>query len=76
MKGAITDKTGNVHNGPNAVLKERAHGVTTDFDRNFILGVLSNGTLIFSSIGIKLIEITVVGKTGIDITIGRSRYAI
>lgn len=70
VTGQILDDSGLSVIGASVVLKENSSkGTVTDLDGNFTLpDVPSDGTLLISSIGMKLLEIPINGRTHLSIT--------
>ncbi|UMB54335.1 TonB-dependent receptor [Lutibacter sp. A64] len=68
IKGNVTDKTGQPIPGASILLKGTEVGTISDFDGNYQLSVENPSTavLIFSYIGMKTVEINVMGKTAIN----------
>lgn len=67
--GKVTDKQGEVIPGASVIVKGTTIGTTTDLDGNYTLeNVPANGTLVFSFIGMKSIEVNVTGKKQINVT--------
>jgi len=70
VKGKVTEaETGQSIPGANVVLKGTATGIITDMNGNFSLKVPANGTIVFSFIGFKTVEVPVNGKTEINIAL-------
>jgi len=70
VKGKVTEaETGQSIPGANVVLKGTATGIITDMNGNFTLKVPANGTIVFSFIGFKTVEVPVNGKTEINIAL-------
>ena len=66
VKGTVTDENGEGLYGTNVVLKGTQNGVITDFDGNYILSNVPNGsqTIEFSFIGMTTQEILVTVESG------------
>ncbi len=69
VKGIVTDKSGTPIAGVNVIQKNSSNGTSTDFDGNYSLSVPENSVIVFSYIGFTTQEISVTGKTVIDITL-------
>ncbi len=69
VTGIVTDDYGSGLPGVTVVLKGTTEGIITDTNGNYTLsGVSSEGTLVFSFIGMKTQEIPVSGRTNINVT--------
>jgi TonB-linked SusC/RagA family outer membrane protein len=69
VKGNVKDNNGEPIISGSVVVKGTTNGVVTDLDGNYELNnVPSNGTLIFTYLGFKTVEVPVVGKFQIDVT--------
>lgn len=69
VKGIVTDKSGTPIAGVNVIQKNSSNGTSTDFDGNYSLSVPENSAIVFSYIGFTTQEISVTGKTVINITL-------
>lgn len=70
IKGKVIDNTGFPLPGVTVALKGTSKGTITDGDGNYMLSdVPSDGTLVFSFVGMKPQEVPVAGKSNIDITL-------
>ncbi len=69
VKGIVTDKSGTPIAGVNVIQKNSSNGTSTDFDGNYSLSVPENSVIVFSYIGFTTQEISVTGKTVINITL-------
>lgn len=68
VKGKVTDETGAGMPGVNVIVKGTTSGTTTDSDGNYSIDVPSNDAiLLFSFIGYQTEEVTVGGRTTIDL---------
>ncbi|PID68592.1 MAG: SusC/RagA family TonB-linked outer membrane protein [Flavobacteriales bacterium] len=67
VTGTVTDANGPML-GVNVIEKGTVNGVTTDFDGNYTINVASDAILVFSFVGYKTQEISVDGKTTINVT--------
>lgn len=68
VAGTVTDAEGEPLIGVNVLVEGRSAGTATDFDGLYTLqDVPSDGTLIFSYIGFQTLEISVEGRTTIDV---------
>ncbi|MDE6643207.1 MAG: carboxypeptidase-like regulatory domain-containing protein, partial [Muribaculaceae bacterium] len=69
VSGTVSDPTGEVLIGVSVSVKGNpTHGIATDFDGRYTLSdVPSDGTLVFSYVGFKAVEVPVQGKTKIDV---------
>ncbi|MEH6406779.1 MAG: SusC/RagA family TonB-linked outer membrane protein, partial [Leeuwenhoekiella sp.] len=69
VTGNVSDKTGPLP-GVNVLVKGTTNGTQTDFDGNYTIDNVSNeATLVFSFIGFQTAEISVNGKSTIDVTL-------
>jgi hypothetical protein len=69
VTGTVVDNYGEPVTGANIVEKESTNGTTTDLDGQFTLNVAENATLKISFIGYIPQEVSVEGKTVINITL-------
>lgn len=70
VSGIVTDASGTPMPGVTIVIKGTSDGTVTDIDGNYSLtNVPENAQLVFSFVGMKAQEITVAGKTRIDVTL-------
>lgn len=69
IRGKVVDSKGETLPGVSVRVKGTAVGTTTDTQGNFSLNAPDNGTLIFSYIGYVSQEITVNGRTTINVTL-------
>ncbi|MFI1772416.1 SusC/RagA family TonB-linked outer membrane protein [Thalassobellus citreus] len=76
VSGAVLDVSGVPVPGVNVIEKGTNNGVVTDFDGNFNLSVKSNGTIVFSFIGMETQEIPVDGQTLINVTLKEDTEAL
>lgn len=73
IKGAVTDEAGNAMPGVNIIIKGTSNGTTTDSDGRYNISVDDgNATLVFSFIGYASQEVTVGGRTSVDISMAPS----
>jgi TonB-linked SusC/RagA family outer membrane protein len=69
ISGKVTDESGAPFPGVNVVLKGTTEGTTTDADGKYAIEVADeNGTLIFSFVGYAVQEVSISGRTVIDVT--------
>ena len=77
VRGKVTDSNGQPLPGVAVVIKETTNGIITDADGNYILNkVPSDATLVFSFVGMKMQEISVAGKTMIDVVMQEETIGI
>ena len=70
VSGKVSDSTGAPLPGVTVVVKGTTSGTITDFDGKYTLAnVPGDATLVFSFVGMKTQEISVVGKMQIDVTL-------
>ena len=68
ISGSISDVSGTPLIGTSVVEKGTSNGTQSDFDGNFLIeNVKNDGTLIFSYLGFKSIEVSVAGKSTINV---------
>lgn len=68
IRGKVIDNTGEAVIGANVSIKGTTNGVITDIDGNFVLNN-AKGTLVISFVGYQTQEISVAGKTVINVTL-------
>ena len=68
VTGKVVDALGQPLIGVTVMEKGSTNGGITDFDGNFSLNVADNAVLQFSYVGYKTIEMSVVGKTVLNLT--------
>lgn len=68
IKGTITDEQGNSLPGVNILIKGTNQGTVTDVNGKYTLSVASNTTLVFSFVGYRKQEVSVAGKSIINVT--------
>lgn len=76
LSGNVKDTTGEPIIGASILEKGTTNGTITDFDGNFNLKVGSNATVVVSYIGMKPQEISVKGKTRLDVTLQDDAQAL
>ncbi len=77
VKGTVKDKTGETVIGASVVEKgNTSNGTITDIDGNYTLSVPSNATIVFSYVGMTTQEVSVKGKTTIDIVMEDDAQAL
>lgn len=70
VSGKVTDQSGGPLPGVSVVVKGTTNGTITDMDGKFSLSnIPENGKLQFSFVGMKMQEISVEGKTSINVTL-------
>jgi len=70
IKGSVKDKSGVALPGVSVIVKGTTIGVTTDIDGNYSLDVPESGQIIiFSFVGMESQEITLDGKTVVDVVL-------
>jgi len=70
ITGNISDSNGTPLIGASVVEKGTNNGTQSDFDGNFLIeNVKNDGTLIFSYIGFKSLEVSVIGKSTINVVL-------
>lgn len=69
VSGVVSDDTGTPLPGASVVVKGTTTGTVTDFDGNYSIEVVTGGTLVFSYIGYKTVEVSVDGKSTINTTL-------
>lgn len=77
ITGKVTDPTGASLPGVSIVIKGTTNGTVTDFDGNYSLSnVPATGVLMFSFVGMKSQEVSVAGKTVINIALEEDAIGI
>jgi TonB-linked SusC/RagA family outer membrane protein len=77
ISGKVTDSSGAPLPGVTVVVKGTTTGTITGFDGNYTLGnVPADATLVFSFVGMKTQEISVVGKTSINVAMTEETVGI
>ena len=69
VSGTVTDQSGEPVIGASVVEKGTRNGTVTDIDGNYSLSTASNAVLVFSYIGYASQEVSVAGKTKIDVVL-------
>src|SRR5690606_3072322 len=69
VAGTVTDENGVPLPGASVVVKGTTTGTVTDFDGKYSIEVASTGTLVFSYIGYRTIEVAVSGNPNINATL-------
>ncbi|HQS51714.1 MAG TPA: carboxypeptidase-like regulatory domain-containing protein, partial [Daejeonella sp.] len=69
IRGKVVDSKGETLPGVSVRVKGTAVGTTTDAQGNFVLNAPDNGTLVFSYIGYLSQEVTVNGRSTINVTL-------
>lgn len=70
VSGKVTDSDGQALPGVTVMIKGTQNGTITDFDGNYTLkGVDGSAVLIFSFVGMKVIEVPIAGKSTISVTL-------
>ncbi len=68
VSGKVTDTSGSPLPGVSVIIKGTNQGIVTDGNGNYsLLNVSENAVLVFSFVGMKVQEITVAGKTQINV---------
>ncbi|WP_245812573.1 SusC/RagA family TonB-linked outer membrane protein [Salegentibacter echinorum] len=77
VSGTVIDTEGAMPlPGVTILEKGTSNGVSTDFDGNYSITVAEDATLVFTMIGYKKQEISVAGKTTIDVSLGVDTEAL
>lgn len=78
VKGVVSDEKGEPLFGVNVLLKNSRTGISTDLDGKFEISVgnQSNATLVFTYLGFKDKEVSVAGKTVVNVTLAASESAL
>lgn len=77
VTGKVTDSSGAPLPGVTVVVKSTTNGTITDFDGHYNLtNVPSDATLVFSFVGMKAQEVTVEGKSTINISLAEDAIGI
>lgn len=72
VTGRVLSETGQPVAGATVVVKSTSQGVTTAENGSYAISVPSNGTLVVSYVGLATQEVSVRGKTSLDITLSAS----
>ena len=67
VKGTISDEAGIPLPGVSVIIKNTTTGTATDFDGNYTIKASSSDILVFSYLGYKTKEVSVAGKSTVDI---------
>jgi TonB-linked SusC/RagA family outer membrane protein len=70
IQGTVLDDTGFPLPGVNVIIKGTTTGTVTDLDGKYSLGVPADATLVFTFVGFETQEISVAGRSTIDVTLG------
>ena len=77
VSGRVTDATGETIPGVTIVVKGTTLGTTTDIDGEYQLtNIQENAVLVFSFVGLETQEISVAGKTVVDVVMSESSIAL
>ncbi|HCU60253.1 MAG TPA: SusC/RagA family protein [Prolixibacteraceae bacterium] len=77
VAGKVTDSSGASLPGVTVLVKGTSQGIVTNFDGKYLLSnVPSEGTLIFSFVGMRAKEIEVSGRTTIDVKLEEETFGI
>lgn len=76
VKGIVKDETGESVIGASVIEKGTTNGTITDFDGNFTLKVSSKAVLTISYVGYKTQEISVNGKTTLNVTMSEDSHML
>lgn len=77
VRGKVTGSAGDPIPGVSVVVKGTTSGTITDADGNYSLPAVSpNGTLVFSFVGMRTLELPVAGKLVLDITMEEETIGI
>ena len=68
VTGTVTDVNGEPIIGAYVLVKGTSNGTSTDVDGKYQINVASNGTLVFTLVGMKDAEVPVNGKAAINVT--------
>jgi TonB-dependent starch-binding outer membrane protein SusC len=76
VSGTVSDSNGPIP-GANVIVKGTKNGVATGFDGNYtISNVPANGVLVFSFLGLKTKEVSVQGKSKVDVVLEEDSNAL
>ncbi len=76
VTGSVTESTGEVLPGVNIVVKGTTNGAVSDVDGNYTMSVSPEAVLVFSFIGYENQEISVAGRTQLDVVLRLSTIGI
>jgi len=69
ITGTVSDEEGNPLPGVNIIIKGTTQGTVTDANGKYTLSAPTNATLVFSFVGYKTQEISISGKTIVNVTL-------
>ena len=77
VSGKVTDQQGNPLPGVTVAIKGTTHGAVTNVDGNYqIKDVPGNGTLVFSFVGMKTQEISVLNRSAINVVLAEETIGL
>lgn len=76
ITGRVTSASGDPLAGVSVIIKGSRTGTTTDVNGNFSLTVPDNATLVFTNVGYEAYEVSVAGKTTVNVTLQLSTKKI
>lgn len=77
LTGTVKDESGEVLIGASIIIKNTTHGSISDANGNYILtNIPTNGTLLASYLGYESVEISVNGRTQIDIVLSNTSQVL
>ncbi|HVW61191.1 MAG TPA: SusC/RagA family TonB-linked outer membrane protein [Puia sp.] len=68
VKGTVSDESGVKLSRVSVVVKGTSQGTTTDNDGRYSLSVASNATLVFTSVGYRVTEVSISGRSVVNVT--------
>jgi len=77
ISGKVTDSSGSALPGVSIVIKGTTTGTITDVNGNYFISIVpDNSILLFSFMGMKTQEITIAGKSTINVTLAEESFGI
>lgn len=77
VQGKVTDLSGAPLPGVTIVEKQKTIGTVTDYDGNYRIGSIMQGTtLVFSFVGMKTVEVQLVGQSVVNVTLEEETVGI
>lgn len=68
VKGTVSDESGVKLSRVSVVVKGTSQGTTTDNDGRYSLSAASNATLVFTSVGYRVTEVSIAGRSVVNVT--------
>ncbi|MES1249472.1 MAG: carboxypeptidase-like regulatory domain-containing protein, partial [Chitinophaga rupis] len=68
IKGTVSDESGTKLSRVSVVVKGTSQGTTTDNDGRYSISAASNATLVFTSVGYRVTEVSIAGRSVVNVT--------